>query len=94
MQVMLPAAASFGLCVLAMLALRPVAVVIDLVARLVVADSSDSSPGPTGAVCYHDGQGATETRLRYHLADDWLLTSDVSRWRAVAEGRRAPRAAE
>ena len=68
-------------------------VVIDLVARLVVVDSTYSSPGPTGEVCYRDGQSATDTWLRYHLAKDWLLTSDHCQWPAAAEKRRRERAA-
>src|SRR5579871_372557 len=48
-------------------------VVIDLVARLVVVDSTYSSPEPTGDLCYHDGRCATRTWLRYHLAEDWLF---------------------
>ena len=55
-------------------------VVIDLVARLVVVDSTYSSPGPTGEVCYHDGHRATDTWLRYHLARDWLFVSDRFQW--------------
>jgi hypothetical protein len=68
------------------------AVVIDLIARLVVADSAYSSPGVTGTVCYHDGQCATNTWLPYRLADDWLMTSDRGKWLAVAETRRRERA--
>ena len=45
-------------------------VVVDLVARLVVVDSTYSSPGKKGVVEYHDGQRSTETGLQYHLADD------------------------
>jgi len=45
-------------------------VVIDLLARLVVVDSTYSSPGPEGSVWYHDGQCCTKTALRYHLAHD------------------------
>lgn len=63
-------------------------VVIDLVARLVVVDSTYSSPGPTGEICYHDGHCATETRLRYHLADDWLFASDQFEWPGLAAKRR------
>ena len=36
-------------------------VVIDLVARLVVVDSTYSSPGPKGVVWYHDGRCCTNT---------------------------------
>ena len=68
-------------------------VVIDLLARLVVVDSSYSSPGPTGQVYYHDGQCATDTSLPYHLAKDWLFTSDLLEWRGVAERRRQERGA-
>jgi len=68
-------------------------VVIDLVARLIVVDSTYSSPGSTGEVCYHDGRCATDTWLRYHLADDWLFVNDSCRWSAVAAQRRRDRAA-
>jgi hypothetical protein len=63
-------------------------VVIDLVARLVVVDSTYSSPGLTGEVRYHDGNCATEIWLRYHLAEDWLFSRDGLQWQAVAEQRR------
>ena len=69
-------------------------VVIDLVARLVVVDSTYSSPGPEGIVWYHDGRCCTETALRYHLADDWLFSSDGDHWKHVAEERRRERAAK
>jgi len=68
-------------------------VVIDLLARLVVVDSTYSSPGPEGSVWYHDGQCCTKTALRYHLADDWLFSSDGDQWKHVAEERRRKRAA-
>ncbi len=68
-------------------------VVIDLVARLVVVESTYSSPQPVGEVCYHDGEGGTDTWLRYHLADDWLFTGDHNQWQAIAEERRRERSA-
>jgi len=68
-------------------------VVIDLVARLVVTDSTYSSAGPKGVVWYHDGRCCTNTSLSYHLADDWLFSSDGDSWRHVAEERRRERAA-
>jgi len=68
-------------------------VVIDLVARLVVVDSTYSSPGPEGSVPYHDGRCCTNIGLRYHLADDWLISTDSDAWRCVAEKRRRERAA-
>src|SRR4051812_5679456 len=68
-------------------------VVIDLVARLVVVDSSYSSPGSTGTIEYHDGRCCTQTSLRYHLADDWRFSHDGDHWRPAAESRRRESAA-
>ncbi|HEY4258724.1 MAG TPA: hypothetical protein VGM98_01135 [Schlesneria sp.] len=51
-------------------------VVIDLVARLVVVDSTNSTPGPIGEIDYHNGKCSTDAWLRYHLANDWLFASD------------------
>jgi hypothetical protein len=68
-------------------------VIIDLVARLVVAASTYSSPSPKGFVEYHDGCCCTDTCLRYHLADDWLFLRESSSWTQVAEERRRERAA-
>ena len=63
-------------------------VVTDLVARLVVVDSTASAPGPEGVVRYHDGRCSTQTGLRYHLADDWLFSRDRNSWQYVAQERR------
>jgi len=68
-------------------------VIIDLIARLVVVDSTYSSPGKSGTIQYHDGKRATDKCLRYHLADDWLFSSDHGQWSATAETRRRERAA-
>lgn len=68
-------------------------VVIDLMARLVAVESTYSSPGPIGEVSYQDGQAESETWLRYHLADDWLFTSEIVSWRGLADRRRQERAA-
>jgi hypothetical protein len=67
-------------------------VVIDLVARLVVVDSTYSSPESSGEVRYHDGKCSTDTWLRYHLADDWLFASDPLQWPGLAATRRQQRA--
>ena len=69
-------------------------VVIDLIARLIVVDSTYSSPGREGTVEYHDGRCCTRTSLRYHLADDWLVSRDGDQWRHLAEKRRRERAAK
>ena len=68
-------------------------VVIDLVARLVVVDSTYSAPRREGSVEYHNGRSCTHTALRYHLADDWLFTRDGDQWEHLAERRRQERAA-
>ena len=68
-------------------------VVIDLIARLIVVDSTYSSPERAGAITYHDGEQETDKWLRYHLADDWLFSHEASQWRSVAERRRRERAA-
>lgn len=69
-------------------------VVIDLAARLVVVDSTYSSPGHTGSVQYHDGHCCTQSWLRYHVAEDWRFLSDGNQWRYVAEERRRERVAQ
>ncbi len=68
-------------------------VVIDLAARLVVVESSYSSPGRKGSVWYHDGSCCTDTQIRYQLADEWRFSSDIENWRELAEERRRERAA-
>jgi hypothetical protein len=68
-------------------------VVIDLVARLVVVDSSYSAPGKSGTIFYHNGRCGTNKALRYHLADDWLFLRDGDNWRHIAEERRQERTA-
>jgi hypothetical protein len=62
--------------------------VVDLAARLVAYESTYSAPGKTGVVSYHNGRHATDHDIRYHLSDEWLITSDIENWRAQADGRR------
>lgn len=68
-------------------------VVVDLIARLLVTDSTCSSAGKEGVVEYHDGRCCTQTGLRYHLADDWLVSSNGNNWQHVADERRRERVA-
>ena len=71
-------------------------VVIDLAARLVVIDSTYSSPGPKGTVTRHNiesVEGGT-VRISYRLAGDWLFTRDAMNWEATASARRRERAAQ
>jgi len=63
-------------------------IVIDLIARLVVVDSTASTPTATAWLCYDDDKTGKEVGIRYHLADDWLFTSDRDNWQSLAEQRR------
>jgi hypothetical protein len=67
--------------------------VVDLTARLVACRCTWFVPQQRGTVWYHDGRGATDVRLNYCLPADWLLCDDTDSWRALAERRRAERAA-
>ena len=69
-------------------------VIVDLVARLVVVDSTYSSPGREGYVDFHNGECCTDQAVRYHMADDWLFSTDSNEWRALAEKRRRERLAK
>lgn len=69
-------------------------VVIDLIGRLVVVDSTYSSPGSRGQVRYHDGRQLTEHVLDYHLSDDWLFLSSAESWAGTSESRRLKRRGE
>ncbi len=71
-------------------------VVIDLAARLVVIDSSYSSPEPQGVITRYNiesVEGGT-MHLRYRLAEDWLFVHDAMNWEATASKRRQERAAQ
>ncbi len=67
-------------------------VIVDLAARLVVCESTYSSPYRHGHVDYHNGNCATEICLQYHLSDDWKFRHDPIAWEAEAEHRRLQRA--
>ena len=78
-------------------------VVIDLAARLVVIDSSYSSPGPNGVITRYNiesVEGGT-VHISYRLAEDWLFVHDAlnwamnwaMNWEATASKRRQERAA-
>jgi hypothetical protein len=69
-------------------------VVIDLAARLVVCDSTYSTPSHSGSVSYHDGDHATSVSIRYHLSGDWKFSRDALDWRAYADDLRHNRLAE
>lgn len=62
--------------------------VIDLAARLVVNESTYSSPGPTGAVTVRGREDDEEAAIPYHLAKDWQFRSYAEGWEHFAKKRR------
>ncbi|HQX52585.1 MAG TPA: hypothetical protein PLR25_21875 [Planctomycetaceae bacterium] len=69
-------------------------VVVDMEARLVVIDSSYSSPGRQGVITRHNVEsveGGT-VDLSYRLADDWQFLHDATSWEGTAHMRRQKRA--
>lgn len=67
-------------------------VVIDLAAKLVAAESSYSSPAPTGRIYYHDGECCTDMAVQYDVADGWMFSTDMQHWKELAQARRRERA--
>jgi len=69
-------------------------VVIDMAARLVVIDSSYSSPGRKGVVTRRNIESVESGTvfLSYRLADDWLFMHDAMSWEGTAHMRRLERA--
>jgi hypothetical protein len=68
-------------------------VFVDLAARVFAAESSYSILMPEGEVQFHNGHELTEVWLPYRISRDWLLLDSVDQYKAVADQRRAERAA-
>jgi hypothetical protein len=68
-------------------------VFVDLAARVFAAESSYSILMPEGEVQFHNGREATELWLPYRVPRDWLFLDSVDQYKAVADQRRAERAA-
>lgn len=66
---------------------------VDLAARLVMSDSTYSSPLRAGYMRYHDGRSLTEIEVAYHLSSDWEFVGPDEGWRHRAERRRRERRA-
>lgn len=66
--------------------------IIDLAARLLVLEYAEELSEHRAGVAYFDGEEESDEVLNYTLADDWLITSDLANWRAMATERRAARA--
>ncbi len=67
--------------------------IVDLTARLVVVQSTYSSPGSEGEVRCHNSKNDKDAYAAYHLSDDWTFCRDLECWQGLAEKRRADRAA-
>ena len=68
-------------------------VFVDLAARVFAAESSYSILMPEGEVQFHNGRELTEVWLPYRISRDWLFLDSVGQYKAVADQRRAERAA-
>jgi hypothetical protein len=68
-------------------------VFVDLAARVFAAESSYSILMPAGEVQFHNGRELTEVWLQYRVTRDWLFLDSVDQYKAVADQRRAERAA-
>lgn len=70
----------------------PAVIVIDLAARIVVADASCYGAKHTGSVRYLDEECCSNVNVRFHLADEWKFSNDISAWRSLAGRIREERA--
>lgn len=67
-------------------------VIIDLVARVIAAESTYSNPQAEGEVDYHNGTHATDVRIPYRLPADWLFVNSIDAHRWARDRRREGRA--
>ncbi len=68
-------------------------VFVDLAARVFASEASFSFLMPEGEVQFHNGRELTEVWLPYRVHSDWLFLDSVEGYKAVADERRAKRAA-
>ncbi len=68
-------------------------VFVDLAGRVFAAESSYSILMPEGEVQFHNGRELTEVWLQYRVPRDWLFLDSIEEYKAVADQRRAQRAA-
>src|SRR5437868_11208786 len=67
--------------------------IIDLAARLVAVQSSYDAVLSKGGLEVRDPRKDERAVVPFHVADDWLFTSNVECWRGLAEERRRVRLA-
>jgi hypothetical protein len=68
-------------------------VVIDLLARIVAAESSYSQPQPEGHVLYRDGTESTDVSVLYRVPKDWEFSSSLIEYESRRLLRRNERVA-
>lgn len=68
-------------------------VIVDLAARVFAAESSYSILMPEGEVQFHNGRELTDVWLPFRAPRDWLFLDSLDNYEAVADQRRAERAA-
>ncbi len=66
-------------------------VVIDLAARLIVVDSTYSSPTRRGTIFESTPDGLGTRCIDYHLDNDWAFSSCSETWQCLADSRRSER---
>ncbi len=69
-------------------------VVIDMVGRLIVVESTYSSASRSGMIAYHDGNCCTQHHVPFWLAEEWQFSSDGNQWRGLSESRRQEQSAQ
>ena len=64
--------------------------IVDLPARLIFIESTDSYPKFIGDVEYHDGEKSTDLLLPYRIPDDWLFVNSIEEYESL-RGKREKR---
>jgi len=66
-------------------------VIVDMAARVIVAESTYDSPSAEGEICYHNGNHATDLSLPYRIPDDWLIVFSLLEYESLRHPRRDER---
>ena len=69
-------------------------VVIDLVGRVIVVESTYSYASRSGMIAYHNGKCCTEHHVPFRLDEDWQISSYGDQWRGLSESRRREKSAQ
>ena len=66
-------------------------VMVDMAARVIVAESTYSSPSAEGEISYHNGEHATNIYLAYRIPDDWRILFSLDEYEFLRHSRRDER---